>query len=152
MSFSDGGWTHRRVAMGDASEKAFWEWCEGKAVRWGLDNPAPSDLHVPSIPQRVRAAPDFLTNKSFVECCGVGRPQVLKLKLEKWDALRWWHTLHPVSVFIWDSHKKRKVLIGLEDLTTLINRPEVIEISYFDDTKLVFVIPIDAIVELGEVL
>lgn len=129
--------------MGDASEQKFEEFADGAFERWGINRP--QGVHVPSLPARVRAAPDYLTTQGFIECLGVGRRQLVQLKLEKLGVLRWWSDLMPVSVWVWDSHKKRSCLIGLTALDGLIQTPGLCSISYFDGRKLCFCVPADAV-------
>lgn len=139
MNFSDGTWAQRYGAMGDASERKYEEAVEGRCVRWGINRP--EGVHVPSLPSRVRAAPDYLTTEGFTECMGIGRKQHLRLKLEKHGVLHYWHQLMPVKLWIWDSHKKRSCLVSLETIDRLINTPDLCDVTYFDGRKLAFVIP-----------
>lgn len=142
-NFQDSSWHVRFSQMGDASERKFEEWAEGRFERWGINRP--ENLHVPSLPPNVRAAPDYITNEGFVECMGVGRGQQLKLKLEKYAVLTWWNHVMPLRVWVWDSHKKRSCIIALADLDKIIQTPGVIEVAYFDDRKLAMAIPADII-------
>lgn len=127
--------------MGDASEEKFVEHVDGKCERWGFNRP--EGVHIPSMPARVRGAPDFVTTHALVECMGLGRAQHLQVKLEKWGVLRWWNDLLPVSVWVWDSHKRRSCLISLKALDALIQTPELIDVNYFDNRKLVMCVPAD---------
>lgn len=145
VTFSDQNWHARFGSMGDASESKFVESVDGHCERWGINRP--EGVHVPSLPARVRAAPDYLTNQGFVECMGLGRAQHLQVKLEKWGVLRYWNDLMPVRVFVWDSHKKRSCLIGLDALDKIVQTPDAIGVDYFDGKKLVFQIPADLIFE-----
>ena len=148
MAFSDQSWEHRFGQMGDASEAKFVEYCDGKCERWGINRP--EGVYVPHLPARVRAAPDYLTDDGYVECMGLGRKQVLQLKLEKLNVLHWWHNLMPVRVFVWDSYKKRYGIIGLMELDRLINTPDLCEIVYFDGRKLTFCVPADSIFDAAD--
>src|SRR6266498_2550714 len=96
-SFRDQDWQARYQGMGDLAEGAFEEVHQYGFVRWGLDRP-PIQVH--KLPKRIRFAPDYLTTHSFVEVQGFGKDQVIKLKLDKYDALRWWNVLHPVDLFL----------------------------------------------------
>lgn len=148
-AFSDQSWETRYASMGDASEKRFEEYMEGRFERWGINRP---DIHVPSLPARVRAAPDYLVTDpepAFVECMGIGRKQKLQVKLEKFGVLRYWNDLLPVKVWVYDSHRKRSGLIDLDDLDYLIQRPEQTEFTWFDGKKLVFTVPADDIFALA---
>lgn len=146
MSFSDQPFAHRYGTMGDTAERHFLEYVGNRAERWGINRP---NLHVQKLPSRVRGAPDYLTEDGFVECMGIGRKQILQVKLEKWGVLRWWNDLMSVSVYVWDSHRRRQCLVGLTDLDVLLNTPDVVGLSYFDGSKLVFTVPADTIFAVG---
>ena len=148
MTFSEAPWAVRFGEMGDMSERKFLEAVEGKAHRFGLDRP--EGVHVPSLPQRLAAMPDFLTTKALVECMGLGRKQQLQMKLTKLNVLHFWRNLHPVVVWVWDSHKKRSCLITVQALDQLIQTPDLCEFHYFDERKLVFAIPADSIWEASD--
>lgn len=120
MSFKDRDFTYRLGAMGDQAEGAFEDWCaerDHKYIRWGLDRPP---LNLRLIPTRLRYAPDYLTSKTFVECQGFGADQVFKLKLEKHGALHWWSGLHPVDLWVLDSHHLRACLLTLTQFDNLL--------------------------------
>ncbi len=148
MTFSEAPWAVRFGAMGDMAESKFLEHCDGKAERFGLSRP--EGVHVPLLPARMRGAPDFVTNNGLVECKGLGRAQFLQIKLETYGVMHYWRGLMPLWIFVWDSHKKRKCMISLEALDALLNTPDLINIGYFDDSKLVFRIPADAVFEAAD--
>jgi len=149
--FSDRPWSARFAEMGDASEKKFLEAVDGKCERFGFNRP--EGVHMPSLPERVRSAPDYVQTgpNRFVECKGLGRNQRLSIKLATLGSLHWWNGLMPVHVFVWDSHKKRSITVRLEDLDALIQTPGVAEVDYFDDRKFVFKVPADDVFGLTDV-
>lgn len=102
----------RLAAMGDAAEAAFLEVSDMSVVRFGLDRPP---LNMAMIPAFIRHTPDYLASKCLVECVGMGRDGVLKLKVDKYQALLQWDTYHPVQLFVWDSHKKRHWIGDIQD-------------------------------------
>lgn len=134
--------------MGDTAEKKLVEHLDGKCERWGFNRP--EGVSMPHLPARVRAAPDFVANDRFIEAMGLGRAQFLQIKDEKLGALRWWHDLLPVYIFVWDSYRRRKCMISLGAINRLINTPDLCEFGYFDDSKLVFRIPADAVWEAAD--
>lgn len=103
-SFKDQSFATRFQAMGDECEGKFEEVWPEKWERFGINRPA---LHVPSLPERIRHTPDYLTSKNLVECKGLGRDQVLKVKVVEFSCWGFWNKVHPLFVFVWDSHKKR---------------------------------------------
>ena len=80
---------------------------------WGLDHPP---INVGMIPGMVRYAPDRIMSDRMVECKGVGKDAILKIKLEQLYALAWWANVMDVYVFIWDSYRKRHATIKVGDL------------------------------------
>lgn len=102
-----------RLKTANYSEVHFDEVFGDESARWGIDHP-PFD--VSSLPPIVRYAPDRIMAGKFVECKGIGKDAVLKIKVEQMHDLRFWSYLMPVKVFIWDSHRKRWTMIDLETL------------------------------------
>jgi hypothetical protein len=120
MSFKDKNFAARYGDMGDLSEGAFEQWCQDNQrnyVRWGLDRPP---LNLRMLPTRLRYSPDYLMSSSFVECQGFGRDNTFKLKLEKHGALHWWADLHPVQLWVLDSHKSRACFVTLTMLDSIL--------------------------------
>lgn len=119
--WSDQPWEARVQTLGDTAERAFEEHAttvlQRGYVRFGLSRPP---IRLDKIPQRIRHAPDYLMSSKFVECKGVGKDQILKLKVVTWGSLHWWNDLFPVVVFVWDSHKKRSCLVELGMLDKLL--------------------------------
>lgn len=113
-TFKDQDWKHRYQGMGDQAEKVFEEVFDKGFTRWGLQRP-PIQVH--RLPRRIRYAPDYLTTRHFVEVQGFGRDQIVKLKLDKYDALRWWNVMHPVLLFLYDSANVRYTFVELEEVT-----------------------------------
>lgn len=137
MSFKDKSFADRFGAMGDQSESAFEQWCEQhqhNQVRWGLDRPP---LKMSMLPTRLRYSPDYLMSAKFVECQGFGRDQTFKLKVEKHGALHWWADLHPVDLWVLDSHNNRACLLGLNDFDGLLPHAK---IDTFPEGKAYFAI------------
>ena len=99
--------------MGDEAEGEFEKWAEQQQlgyVRLGLNRP-PLAVHL--LPTRLRYLPDYLLSKNFVEVQGVGRDQTVKVKIEKYNSLRYWNDLHEVRFFIWDRTNERTAIFPL---------------------------------------
>jgi len=145
VTFADQPWAARfaKGGMGDPAERQFLEHVDGKCERWGFDRP--EGVSIPHLPARVRAAPDFVCTDRFVECMGLGRGQMLQVKLEKFGVLRYWNDLMKVDISVWDSYKKRTCVLSLDTLDKLIQTPDLCEIGFFDGRKLVFRVPADAL-------
>lgn len=125
-SFKDQHWAARYEGMGDQAEQAYEQVCNEvlglKFVRWGLDRPP---LLVHKLPKRIRYSPDYLMTHRFVEVQGFGQDQIVKLKLDKYDALRWWNVLHPVHLFLFDSANVRWTFVTMDQLTLILEAEEV---------------------------
>jgi len=114
MSFADKPFGVRLQTMGDIAERKFEEGSAVKWVRYGLCRPS---INMSALPPELRYTPDYLTAQGLIEVQGLGQDQILKVKYEKLEALRWWSKIHPVFMFVYDSHKDRCSLISLKDLT-----------------------------------
>lgn len=127
-SFKDQSWSNRYQGMGDIAEGEFERVMSEERnlgyVRWGLDRPP---LQVHKLPERIRFAPDYLTTKCFVEVQGFGRDQVVKLKIAKYDVLRFYRTIHPVQLFLFDSANVRHTFVELEKVTALLPKATIRE-------------------------
>lgn len=112
-SFRDQSWDKRYEEMGDTAEGRFEDWCARNRlnfVRYGLDRPP---IAMYKLPARIRYSPDYLLSNKFVEVQGFGRDQTVKLKLEKHGSLRWWNDVHPVDLYLWDSHNERECFVPI---------------------------------------
>lgn len=148
-SFKDKNFAARYGDMGDLSEGAFEQWCEDNSrnyIRWGLDRPP---LNLRMIPTRLRYSPDYLMSNQFVECQGFGRDNTFKLKVEKHGALHWWSDLHPVELWVLDSHKSRACFVSLKTLDAMLPHAE---LGAFPEGKTYFAIKGDILFDAaGEV-
>jgi hypothetical protein len=134
MSFKDQAWSSRFDAMGDQAEGVFEEVCELGFVRFGLNRPP---LRMSALPARIRYTPDYLMSSKLVEVQGFGRDQVMKLKLDKWNCLHWWNSVHPVELFLYDSHNDRWTFVTLKQLDEWLANGEA-ELRSFPEGKSYF--------------
>ena len=140
MSFKEGSWEQRFAKLGDEAERAFEDWAEVTKrgfTRFGLERP-PIAMH--RLPARIRYAPDYLTSKSFIECQGFGKDQLVKMKVDKAGCLHWWSDLHPVDLFLWDSTNQRSILVTLDRFDQLLCHPEAV-LNHFAEGKPYFQLP-----------
>lgn len=117
MTYRDQAWTARQGTMGDIAESKFEELCDRGFVRYGLNRPP---IQMSALPAQLRYTPDYLTSAGFVEVQGCGRDGTLKFKAEKLAALSQWNGIHPVTLWMWDSHRKQWASVGLEEMYQLI--------------------------------
>lgn len=147
-SFKDQNWGKRFEKLGDEAEGHFETWCSRSRlgfVRFGLDRPP---IKVGSLPARLRYAPDYLLTSGFVEVQGVGRDQLVKVKLEKYGCLRWWDDLHHVELYLWDSANERETFLTLEQLDGVI-ASQATTLGVFDGRKAYFSLPASVCFDVG---
>ena len=135
--FRDQSFAARFGAMGDETELKFEELHNGGFVRFGLNRPPVAVQLLPSV---VRYAPDYLTSSGFIECQGVGRDRILKLKIEKALALQRWHEMWPLRMFVWDTKKQLHYYL---DWAPLWKRVHTYPIEVFSEGKPYWAINID---------
>lgn len=141
MSFQDQPFEQRMAKMGDAAERKFEETYDKGFVRTGLNRPP---IHVPSIPTRERYRPDYLTAEGYVEVQGFGKAQVFQLKVEKFNCLNFWDSIHPVHIFVWDSYRKRYKQFPLDNVRAWIDDGSA-TMGWFPEGKAYFAIPAEVI-------
>ena len=74
-------------------------------------------------------------NGVLVECMGLGRDGILKLKVEKFEALREWNLKQDTGLFVWNSSKGEYAYIKMAQLIKLIWADDAIvaEVRSFND-------------------
>lgn len=115
--FRNRHWNQRFEHMGDEAESVFEAVWPTNFVAYGLRRPP---LQVHKLAPFVRYTPDYLTSTKLVEVQGVGRDGQIKLKLEKYSALKEWHvTSMDVILFVWDSKNRQYGTLDMDDLERL---------------------------------
>ncbi len=102
--FRNQSFASRFSAMGDEAEGKYEELCGVAHVRFGLNRPPVS---MKKLPPFIRYQPDYLTSNGLVECQGVGKDRILKVKIEKALALQQWHSMFDLTMWVWDSTNER---------------------------------------------
>lgn len=115
--FRDRQWSDRFLVLGDEAEAVFDEWHPVKSAPLGLNRP---DVPLGNVPAFLRYMPDRLLADGLVECQGIGRDQTVKLKLDKFLALKLWHNIFPTRMFVWDSANRRCGFLALDEIEALI--------------------------------
>lgn len=131
MSYHKRSWESRYAQLGDQAEARCEEYLKRQKrgyIRSGLCRPP---LQVSKLDLMERYRPDFLTSRGYVEAKGMGRDQLLKIKVENLEALWRWEAIMPVQVFVYDSHKDRHCILDLEEVDLLIE--EWGEVGVFPD-------------------
>lgn len=117
MAYSDQPWGARYGTLGDRAEREFEARYKLGFERSGWRRPRfrMRDLH-----SYERHRPDYTVSGAYIEVMGLGEDQVLKLKIEKLEALKFWRLLMPVKFWIWDSFRNRSVEVPLERIQGLV--------------------------------
>lgn len=104
VSFHQQEWKTRYAALGDQAEAAFLE-AHPKAHRLGLCRP---EFSMNGMLATMRYAPDFMLKDRLVEVMGIStrKDALLKVKMEKLNALTMWSAIGDVWLWVYDSSKK----------------------------------------------
>ncbi len=108
--------------MGDDAESEFERWATRMGLtfeRLGWDRPK---MGVGKMNAQLRHIPDFYASDGFLyEVVGMGRDGVLKgVKVEKWEALKFWNGVQPVRLFVYSSAEHAIVMLPWPALVTLV--------------------------------
>lgn len=142
MTFHKQPFSQRFGQLGDEAEGIFEAVHPKGFARFGINRPP---IQLGNVPKRIRYAPDYLTSDGLIEVKGCGRDQLLKIKLENWNCLMFWHQVFQTQLFVWDTTNKRYTYVELSVLEDLFNQPESgISFKHFDDPKGYFAIPLAA--------
>lgn len=111
MSFHLQSFDQRFKSMGDEAEGIFETVAPlGAIARFGWNRP-PS-MH--GMSDFIRMAPDYYAGGKLVEVMGMGKDDVLKLKVEKYEGLKAWNVYQPIVLFVWSSYRQMWALLDWE--------------------------------------
>ena len=117
MKYPDQPWEARLGMLGDRAEREFEARYRNGFERAGHKRPR---FRMRDVHPYERQRPDYIVTGAYIEVMGMGEEQVLKLKIDKLAALRFWRLLMPVRFWIWDSFKRRVIELPLEQVEELI--------------------------------
>jgi hypothetical protein len=117
-------WNNRFQVMGDTAEGAFMEWAERSGLtveRLGWDRPR---MGVSKMSAELRHIPDYYASDGFLyEVVGMGRDGVLKgVKEDKWDSLKFWNSVQPTRLFIFNQAEGATVMLPWPTLVQVVAR------------------------------
>lgn len=119
MSYHARSWESRMATLGDESEevcKAVWP---KPLAPWGLNRPP---FSIARLSPFTRKAPDFVDADGYLECKGVGKDGIIKIKDVDMGVLYEYAAHDLVRLFVWDSHRSVWSVASLDDLTeALVN-------------------------------
>ena len=138
-TFHQKPWEQRYNEMGDQAESVFEGSSKIAFARYGLDRPG---WNIVGMPEMIRYTPDYITPGGFVEVMGFGKDQCLRLKVLKWRALKAWHLLMPLEVFIYDSTNDRHTYATMPELDKAVHTHSVL--GRFPEGTAYFAVSADA--------
>ena len=121
MSYRDKPFSQRLNTMGDLSEAHFESIAPlGKAVRYGWNRPS---VTMTKMAETIRHTPDYYAQIGYlVECAGLGRDGIYKLKVAKHEALKVWNKIQPVMLFLWNSSTSEWALLDWKSSSKYVAR------------------------------
>lgn len=137
--YSDKGWNERYATLGDTAEGIFAE-AEplGSFSRLGWRRPmtaAGKRLSMKRMSDNIKHMPDFYVESGYlVEVMGLGKDGILKLKLSKYDGLKWWNKSgNKVALFVWNAHLRMWALISWNELVALVRKGRTMGVEQFKE-------------------
>ena len=122
MGYREQQWSQRVGTLGDIAEGVFEDVAPfGSSIRFGLNRPP---FKVGKLTPEQRSAPDYLSGTGFfVEVQGCGRDNILKVKLEKWNALKAWNKhIGEVRFFFWNGNLSEWVAMSWDAVSKLVTK------------------------------
>lgn len=118
MTFHEKSFSSRFQAMGDEAEAICEEVWDGTIVPFGWRRPPVSMAKMSDF---IRYMPDFYDGRGWlVEVMGCNGDVLRGLKVDKWDALKFWNEAQRVLVFLWNRKRMRFVTLDMKALATLV--------------------------------
>lgn len=144
MPFHKDSWNSRYTTMGDIAEKVYESVLPlGPSVRLGWNRPPVSMKRMSLM---LKQMPDYYAASGHVvEVMGCGRDGVLKLKVDKYEALKQWNRLQPLVLFVFSSSASEWKLLDWRQVKTAVNvgRQQGVRVFSEDDPKEYYPIPWD---------
>jgi len=138
MKFKDLDFSERLKEMGDLAEGKFEEVAPWPYARYGLNRPP---FRLNNVPRQICYTPDYLTENYLIEVQGFGRSQEIHMKVDKLDALGWWHKQMEVLLFVYDSMFDRHTFLRFHTIRDLCLQSK---IKLFpDNRKEYYAVPAD---------
>lgn len=131
-NYRDQPFNKRLSTMGDISEQMFEAIAPlGKWERFGWNRPSLTMTHMSEF---IRHKPDYYTQIGYlVECAGLGRDGVYKLKLTKYEALKAWNKHQEVRLFLWNSSMSEWVLLSWDQVKSLVGKARKAGVKAFEN-------------------
>lgn len=120
MSFREQPFKQRMAKMGDEAEGVF-EKVEPFGPLWDRNGWNRPRSGMKGMSLELRTKPDYYVNGLLVEVMGLGRDGILKLKLDKWEGLKFWNKVQPTDLFVWNSHTQQWLTVRWMPLKKLVS-------------------------------
>jgi len=115
VSFHKQSFQARFASMGDEAEGIYEQVLPiGNSIPFGWRRPKVS---MKNMTNKISNMPDFYAGAGYlVECMGCGTDKLLKLKTNKWEALKGWNQDQDVMLFVWNSKLREWFLLDWEGM------------------------------------
>jgi hypothetical protein len=129
-------WDERVGTLGDMAEGVFEAISPyGRWERFGWNRP--QNVTMRHMAPFVRHAPDYYTQTGvLVEVMGCGKDNLVKLKVDKYEALKTWNRVaNPVALFLWNSSEREWAVLEWDDIKRLFNKAKRKGVLEFEPDK-----------------
>lgn len=119
MSFHSQSFAQRFASLGDEAEAVYEAVLPlGNSEEFGWRRPK---VTMKNMTNKIKNKPDFYAGAGFlVEVMGCGNDLTLKLKTNKWDALKEWNADQPLCLFVWNTKLKEWLLLDWPALKAVV--------------------------------
>lgn len=144
MSFHKQNFSQRFQEMGDTAEAIYNQVLPiGRSETFGWRRPKTT---MKNMTPMIKHMPDFYAGSGYlVEVMGCGRDLTLKLKLEKYESLKAWNKVQPVTLFVWNSHHRDWFLLDWDGLKKAVAQGRAAGVKAFHDGPEYWPIPLTAV-------
>lgn len=148
MSFNKQAFAQRFQEMGDTAEAIYTQVQPlGKSEPFGWRRPKVTMSNMSNITKNM---PDFYAGSGYlVEVMGCGRDLVLKLKVNKYEALKDWNRIQETTLFVWNSSLRDWVLLDWDGIKKVVAVGRKNGVKYFHDGPAYLPIGWSALVEVS---
>ena len=132
MSFNKQSFQQRFNEMGDTAEGVYMEVLPiGNSLPFGWRRPK---ITMKNMTPTIKHMPDFYAGSGYlVEVMGCGGDLILKLKVDKYESLKEWNRIQPVTLFVYNSHLRAWVLLSWDDIKKAVNIGRKNGVKHFHD-------------------
>lgn len=132
VKYRDRPFAQRFGVLGDYAENVYEKVSPlGPTCRHGWRRPSVSMRYMSN---ELKNKPDYYASTGvLVEVMGLGRDGILKLKLDKYEAMKFWNKVQETALFAWNSSEHMWALIEWKPLVGLVQRARNRGIESFEE-------------------